>query len=134
MAKAFLKQCELLFKKGKVDLSAAKLMMHSFQSGNSELDLEIIMFHLQQSAEKFIKSILDYNNVKFPHSHDIEELLDLCKLKKISLIGNIEDFIKLTGFAVHGRYAMIHDDIYDVEQYIIKLDSFQQFIEKLYAN
>ncbi len=131
MAKTFLKQYELLFKKGKVDLSAAKLMMHSFQNGNTELDLEIIMFHLQQSVEKFIKAILDFNKIEFPHSHDIEELIDICKSKNILVVADIDEFVRLTGFAVNGRYAMINDDIYDAEQYISKLDSFQKFLDDI---
>ncbi len=75
MAKKLLKQYEILFKKAKVDLNIAKLAMVAFKKGDIELDLEVIMFHLQQSVEKFIKTLLDYNTIKFPHTHDIEELI-----------------------------------------------------------
>ena len=74
MGKEFLKQYEILLKKATVDLNTAKVILENFELGEIELDLEVIMFHLQQSSEKLIKSILDYNKIKFPYSHDIKEL------------------------------------------------------------
>ena len=54
----FLKQYEVLFKKAKTDLKAAKILLEKFEEGDEELDLETVMFHLQQCAEKLLKSLL----------------------------------------------------------------------------
>jgi len=89
MAEKFLKQYEILFKKAKVDLNTAKLVMDSFEEGEIELDLEIVMFHLQQSVEKFLKTLIDYNKIKFPHTHDIEDAG-----KYIKFIDNLLGFVK----------------------------------------
>ena len=71
----FIKQYEILFRKGKVDLHTAKLLLALFENGDDELDLETIMFHLQQSAEKLLKSLLAYNKHHFIKTHNIKELV-----------------------------------------------------------
>ncbi len=120
MAKKFLKQYELLLKKSKLDLKVSKNLLRDFNNGDEELDLEVIMFHLQQSSEKILKSILDYNSVKFPRTHVIEELITLLKENEIDLNYNeIDKLIVLTDYAVEGRYGLIHDDISDVELYVL---------------
>jgi HEPN domain-containing protein len=40
---------------------------------------EIICFHCQQSAEKYLKGFLFQNNVEFPKTHDLVKLLELCE-------------------------------------------------------
>ena len=72
----FLKQYEVLYKKAKADLKAAKILLENFEDGVEELDLETIMFHLQQCAEKLLKSLLAYNKIHFTKTHDIEKLLE----------------------------------------------------------
>jgi len=46
MAK-FLKQYEIFLKKANADLKAAYNLFEDFERGDTELDLEIIYFHLQ---------------------------------------------------------------------------------------
>ncbi len=117
MAKEFLKQYEILFKKSKIDLASAKILLKSFEEENTELELEVIFFHLQQCAEKLIKTLLDFQCIKFPHNHNIRELIKLASDNKI-LINNIDELSMLTQYAVEGRYAIIHDDLSDTDKYI----------------
>ena len=65
MGKKFLKQYEILFKKATVDFNSAKVILYSFEKGTIELDMEVVFFHLQQSSEKLIKSLLDFHTIKF---------------------------------------------------------------------
>ncbi|WP_187759693.1 HEPN domain-containing protein [Thiospirochaeta perfilievii] len=119
MAEKFLKQYELLINKAKVDLKVAKNILRDFNNGDDELDLEVVMFHLQQSTEKILKSILDLNSIKFPRTHDIEELINLLKESKIDLNYNtIDKLIVLSDYAVEGRYGLIHDDMHDIDLFI----------------
>jgi len=117
MAK-FLKTYEILYKKAKVDLNASKVMLKSFEDGNIELDLEIIYFHFQQCIEKLIKSYLDYKGIKFPHTHDLKNLIDIMKDNNLLFIKDeyIDYIILLTQYAVEGRYSIIHDDLEDSYQ------------------
>ena len=129
MATKFLRQYEILFKKAKVDFNASKILLKSFENGDIELELEVIFFHFQQCAEKLIKTILDYNNIKFPHNHNIRELIKIANDNDI-VIDNIDDLSQLTQYAVEGRYAVIHDDLDDADKYIELLNDFLEFVQK----
>jgi len=129
MATKFLKQYEILIKKAVVDLNTAKVVLKSFEEGNIELDLEVVFFHLQQCAEKVIKTLLDYKQIKFPHTHDIKNLIYLLNKNNIETVDYIDNFIPLTDFAVEGRYAVIHDDLYDAHQYIEQLEVLLKFVK-----
>jgi len=75
----FLKQYEVLYKKAKVDLNSAKILLNSFENGEVELDLEIIMFHLQQCSEKLLKALLSFNKLHFTKTHDLEKFVEFVK-------------------------------------------------------
>ena len=102
MAERFLKQYEILLIKGKEDLVAAKYLLDGFNNHNLELNLEIIFFHLQQSAEKLIKALLDYNGIKFPRIHYLGDLIELMKDADIVVEIVLDDLIELSDFAVEG--------------------------------
>jgi len=126
----FLKQYEILYKKAKADLKAAKILLENFEKGEKELDLETIMFHLQQCAEKLLKSLLSYNKVHFTKTHDIERLLDELNRNQINVLEESEELIELSEYAVEGRYAIIHDDLEDANKYIKILEKLSEFVFK----
>jgi HEPN domain-containing protein len=130
LAKEHLKQYEILFKKARVDLHSAKILLELFGNGDKELELEIVYFHMQQCAEKFIKTLLDFNKVKFPHTHDLEDLIYLLQTNKIDSIDKIESLIPLSEYAVEGRYAVIHDDLDDTDAYLKLLNELLVFVKK----
>lgn len=130
MGKKFLKTYEILYKKAVTDLKVAKNILIDFEEGDPELDLEVVYFHMQQSAEKFIKTILDFNKIEFPKIHDINELINLMKENHIPLFTDIHKLIPLSDYAVEGRYSILLDDISDAKQYIKILDQFLNYIEK----
>jgi HEPN domain-containing protein len=123
----FLKQYEILFKKAVVDLNSAKVIWISFEQGNIELDMEVIFFHLQQCSEKFIKSLLDFYQIKFPRTHDLQSLINLLETHNIELNG-IEKLLPLSVYAVEGRYAILHDDLDDVDRYIEIVDELLEIV------
>lgn len=125
----FLKQYEILYKKAKSDLKAAKILLKSFENGDGELDLELIMFHLQQCAEKLLKSLLSYNEYHFTKTHDLEKLYITTKEGGIFIIDDIEKLLPLSEYAVEGRYAIIHDDMDEADKYIEILEKFLNFVE-----
>lgn len=61
---------------------------------------------------------LDINGIKFPKTHDIEILIELCDTNNITLIDDINTLADLSDYAVEGRYAIIHDDLSDVDKYL----------------
>ena len=125
----FLKQYEILYKKARTDLKVAKNILEDFENGDDELDLEVIMFHLQQSAEKLIKALLSYNRLHFTKTHSIAYLLDAINENGIEIIENVEELIPLTEFAVEGRYAILHDDLDNVDKYIMIVTKLLEFVD-----
>lgn len=125
----FLKQYEILYKKARTDFKVAKNILEDFENGDEELDMEVIMFHLQQCVEKLLKSLLAYNKLHFTKTHSIEYLLDAISDNNIKIIENASKLIPLSEFAVEGRYAIIHDDLYDADRYIIIVDELIQFVK-----
>jgi len=65
---------------------------------------DIICFHSQQCAEKYIKSFLVYKGIEFEKTHDLGELIGLCSTKDESFIELIDIAEKLTDYAVDARY------------------------------
>lgn len=112
---SFIKYHELLLQKAAVDLSSATVLYDNFQNKDSELDIEVILFHLQQAAEKCLKSILSFSQVYYPKVHDLEVLVNLIEENEIQLTIDSSRLIDLSDFAVEGRYSVIHDDLIDIE-------------------
>ena len=65
---------------------------------------EQVCFHAQQAIEKSFKAVLLYNNINFPFTHDIEELIDTMENDGISLPSELEEAGMLTPYAVQARY------------------------------
>lgn len=65
---------------------------------------EAVCFHAQQCIEKYMKAILQENEVEFEKIHDLDVLLGQC----IDFLPGLEDFrdelIKLSTYAVDVRY------------------------------
>jgi HEPN domain-containing protein len=117
----FLNQYEILFNKSKADLSAANVLYARLLEGNSGLDLEVICFHLQQSAEKLLKAILSKNQVYYPKIHDLETLLNLLTKNNIDLQTNHELLVELNDFAVEGRYAVMVEELESIKEIFVLL-------------
>lgn len=128
MGKKFLKQYEILFKKALVDFNSAKVILYSFENGTLELDMEVVFFHLQQCSEKLIKTVLDFHQIKFPRTHDLQSLINLLESHKIQL-NDIEKLLPLSVYAVEGRYAILHDDLDDSDKYIEMLDKLLELVK-----
>lgn len=65
---------------------------------------EIIAFHCQQAAEKYLKAFLVLHQIEFPKTHDIAKLLDRAGTVNPSLAESLRDTDALTPFGVEVRY------------------------------
>ena len=120
---------DMFFYKGKIDLNTSKYLLSSFDNGEIEIDFEIIYFHLQQCAEKLLKSLLSKYKIRVLKIHDIEDLIELLENNNIQTIKDINILEKLTQYAVDGRYAILHDDLDDADKYIVILDELLEFVK-----
>ncbi|WP_457750196.1 HEPN domain-containing protein [Sulfurimonas sp.] len=121
---------DMFLYKAIVDLNSGKYLLDAYNAEMVDIDIEKIYFELQQSAEKLLKSILSREKIKFPKSHDIERLIELCIENEIELIKDIDSLVELSDYAVEGRYSIIHDDINEADKYIEILDMLIFFLNK----
>ena len=117
-------ECVALFELGCADLKLVEKNL-----GDEDIKEHILLFHLQQAAEKFFKSVLSKQHIKFQRVHDIGQLIELCQNGKIELPGYVEEFIDLTPFATEFRYGLMGDETLDVHYYCQKALEFKKFIE-----
>jgi HEPN domain-containing protein len=64
------------FSKAEVDRSAALILMESNTGVDGVRDM--VCYHAQQCAEKYLKGFLKFRDVKFKWVHDLKYLVDLC--------------------------------------------------------
>jgi len=85
--------------KAEHDLLAAE---HTMQLAGSGLT-DIVCFHCQQCAEKYLKALLVSLSVHFPKTHDLRLLLDLVP-ERVSLDLLRTRVIPLNRYVIEGRY------------------------------
>ena len=66
--------------------------------------LEAVGFHAQQAAEKYLKAFLVEQQIEFPKTHNLAELLDLVSKANLDLASSLKDAIALTPYGVDIRY------------------------------
>ncbi|MBN2035446.1 MAG: HEPN domain-containing protein [Chitinispirillaceae bacterium] len=119
------KHYEILRQKADVDLAAVEHLIHA-----PDIDSELLLFHLQQAAEKYLKALLSHRNIHFEKTHDLIELLDLCAENDIILPDYANEFENLYPYAVQGRYEMTSSADVDPGLFLKKLQIFKTFIHK----
>jgi len=67
-----------------------------------------VCFHCQQSAEKYLKAMLEEFGQSVPKTHDLEDLLDRLLPHHASLDRQRRGLRVLTEFAVDPRYPLMH--------------------------
>lgn len=121
------KEYEILFKLAIDDFIVVEKTIN-----DDEISNEIKLFHLQQSIEKLLKSILSYHKIIYPKTHRLEELIELCRERKITLPNYVDEFETLTMFAVDFRYDFIEDEPIDIKYYLSKVKNFIEFVKEEY--
>lgn len=66
--------------------------------------MEIILFHAQQAAEKYIKAVLVLRGIIFRRTHDLVELNELASKNDIAVPVDQELLMRLSPYAVEFRY------------------------------
>jgi HEPN domain-containing protein len=127
----FLNQYEIFYSKARADLSAAHILYDKFMEGNSYLDIEVIFFHLQQSAEKLMKAVLAKKQIDFPRIHDLEALFGLLTKNNIHLGTNSDLLIELNDFAVEGRYAFLNEGFDNVKEFFVLVSDMALEVNKI---
>lgn len=111
-----------------INLAEGDIILVRKNVGDEEIRENILLFHLQQAVEKLVKALLSWQNVIFPRTHDIEELLELCMREGIRLPEYVEEFSELTPYAVEFRYTLVDEEPPNAEHFLRLTESFLQFV------
>jgi HEPN domain-containing protein len=84
-----------------MDLSTAEYLKNM-----NPLPIEIICYHCQQSAEKYLKGYLVFCGMTPPRMHDLDELCKLCLKFSDSFKSIADQCSDLTAYGVQPRYPM----------------------------
>lgn len=109
------------------DLNLAKL-----GKGKDNILPEQICFHAQQSVEKALKSLLLFQKLEFPLTHDLVELADILETSGIALPDLFNEIGILTPYAVETRYPGSWGDItgHDVNEAIALAEQVYDWVKK----
>ncbi len=88
-------------------------------------------FHAQQCAEKYIKALLIFRQIAFPHTHDLAALNALCQKNGILLPVSEDNLDKLSAFAVEVRYPGIQPTIDEAKEAHQIAKRIRQYIRRL---
>lgn len=87
-----------------LDLSAAEFLQKM-----NPIPVEIICYHCQQSAEKYLKGFLALNGEEVKRTHDLIQLNKACQKYDDSFKTIQEECLMLTDYGVHLRYPFPMD-------------------------
>ena len=87
-------------KKAESDVNSARELAKTKKPGLHD----VICFHGQQAAEKYQKALLQELSLSIPHTHDLDDLLDLLLPHEATLHSLRRGMHFLTQFAVDYRY------------------------------
>lgn len=88
-------------------------------------------FHLQQCAEKYLKTLLVIRQQPFPKTHDLVALMDLCSRAGFILPVDENEMQKLAAYAVEVRYPGVQPTLPEVKAVLVIVKSLRRFARKL---
>jgi len=107
-----------------MDLKTAKYLTNM-----KPLPIEIICYHCQQSAEKYLKGYLVFCGITPPKMHDLDELCKLCAKYSDTFKDIADQCSDLTAYGVQPRYpAEIILDKDDMKQALKSAKKIKAFI------
>jgi HEPN domain-containing protein len=87
------------------------LWMAELAARQSDPPGDLITFHAQQCVEKYLKGALTHFKVRFPKTHDLEELCRLLNPHWPNMPFTANEVVELTDYAISSRYPDEWDEI-----------------------
>jgi len=94
--------------------------------------LEAVCFHSQQCIEKYMKAILQENDVEFEKVHDLDVLLGSCKEFIPKLKNYRDDLVRLSTYAVDIRYPGIDISKEEANECVEIMENSRQIIRSYF--
>ncbi len=108
-----------------------------FLVAKREIDLQppaygAVCFHSQQCVEKYLKAILQENDVYFEKIHDLKVLLEKCVQFLPELKDYTDEIDELSSFAVEIRYPGAEADREDAQECFSLADKIRKVIRNYF--
>ena len=94
---------------------------------------DAVCFHSQQCVEKCLKAVLQENEVYFEKTHDLDVLLNKCKVFIPELLNYKIELIELSSFAVEIRYPGTKSNAEEAEKSLLVAEKIIKIIESYIA-
>ena len=108
------------------DISAARYLAENMYP----IPAEIICFHCQQAAEKYLKAFLVFNDQEPPKTHDLIELAKLCNNFNPDFLLLITKCEFLVPFASRTRYpGKCNPDDEDIKRALVYSQEIIEFVK-----
>ncbi len=127
MDDTFRKQAEEWFERGRHDIETAQLI--SDQDGYTD----VIVYHIQQAIEKYLKGYLVLHGKKPPKTHELDVLLDRIADFDRSFGNYLELCEKASRYYLDGRYPPGPVVGYEYEEIMADLDEALKLISQIQA-
>jgi len=90
---------------------------------------DIVCFHAQQAAEKYLKAYLTWQESDFPRTHVLEDLVLLAAQKEPEFLSLKDEVTLLTPYAVEARYPEFEEPLLEDAQEAVRIaKTVQRFI------
>ena len=114
------------FEFAKRDLESAKFLLNMYPK-----PVEIICYHCEQSAEKYLKGYLIKHDNKVEKTHDLVLLNNKCKIHDESFLCIEDECIELVPYGVQVRYPyQLEVTEEDMESAIESAERIETFIKE----
>lgn len=110
-----------------MDLNSAEYLLEM-----NPKPIEIICYHCQQAAEKYLKGYLVLHNINPPKTHDLNQLQKICSNLCDTFTEIADQCSDLTAYGVQPRYPMqLTLEEGDMHEALISAKAIRDFIIKL---
>ena len=90
---------------------------------------DIVCFHAQQAAEKYLKAYLTWQESDFPRTHALEDLVLLAAQKEPEFLSLKDEVALLTPYAIETRYPEFEEPLLEDAQEAVRITkAVQRFI------
>jgi HEPN domain-containing protein len=116
--------------KGKDDLRSAEYL----STMHYPTPDEIICYHCQQSAEKYLKAFLFFCDIEPDKTHDLKYLLEICKKQNTEFSVLSSNVYVLNKYGTLPRYPNelgINNE--DMKNALVNAKTIQEFVMKIFA-
>jgi len=119
-----LKQAQEWQRMAYMDINSAEYLLNMHP-----VPIEIICYHCQQAAEKYLKGYLVLCGMTPPRIHDLDELCKLCSGYSDTFKDIADQCSDLTAYGVQPRYPMeLMLEKQDMHQALVSAKAIQDFI------